>query len=102
MTISKLLRAGAAALVLTAATGGVALAGNSAIIIQDGVYNSATTDQTGKTNDVVVEQYGHSNYAASRQRGYDNGAAILQDGVYNNVELQQKQWRGKRRSHRRW
>lgn len=90
MKLSRILLTSATAIAITGgALSSAALAGNEAIIIQDGVYNTATANQSGRNSDIVIEQYGYDNLARARQRSYDNGAAILQDGVFNEIELHQ-------------
>ncbi|AWB23478.1 hypothetical protein DA075_23405 [Methylobacterium currus] len=81
------LRILAAVGVASLVTATAAVAGNTAIINQNGVYNGAYTGQRGQSNTAITYQNGTFNGAGIRQRGPDNAAGISQYGYSNGARV---------------
>src|SRR6476620_925920 len=67
----------------TVALSGTALAGNTAVILQNGAINSAGLTQRGVVNQGLILQHGGTNTAVASQRGFANNYLGVQVGPKN-------------------
>ena len=61
---------------------GLALAGNTATITQDGDDNTASATQSGDLNTATIDQIANDSSATQSQTGNNNNATILQEGKW--------------------